>query len=152
MLLEGDDEVVPLPAGRLLPLDMFRNVKWSEKTDRRHGGTGWTLDAVKNQLRLWNLRRPDWSELEVDMFTKAGLIEPGKAFNLSGKRDVLVKRLRLVLTTQRAAERRQAVLDTAMRRLDQEQEEERGAQEKADTAAERQSRRGRGENAWRSRR
>ena len=40
VLLEGDDEVVPLPAGRLLTLDMFRNIKWSEKTDRRHGGTG----------------------------------------------------------------------------------------------------------------
>ena len=102
----------------------------------------WTLYAVKNQLRLWNLRRPEWSELQVDMFTKAGLIEPGKAFNLSGTRDAVVKRLRLILTTQRAAERRQAVLDTAMRRLDQEQEEERVAQEQADSAAERQSRRG----------
>jgi hypothetical protein len=120
-------------------------------TDRRGGGTGWTLDAVKNQLRLWNLRRPEWSELEVDMFSKVGLIEPGKAFNLSGTRAVLVKRLRLILTTQRAAERRQAVLDTAMRRLDQEQEEERVAQEQADSVAERQSRRGRGENAWRTR-
>ena len=146
-----DDEVAPLPAGTLLTLDMFRNIKFEERTDRRGGGTGWTLDAVKNQLRLWNLRRPEWSELEVDMFSKAGLIEPGKAFNLSGTRAVLVKRLRLILTTQRAAERRQAVLDTAMRRLDQEQEEERVAQEQADSVAERQSRRGRGENAWRTR-
>ena len=79
------------------------------------------------------------------MFSKVGLIEPGKAFNLSGTRAVLVKRLRLILTTQRAAERRQAV------RLDQEQEEERVAQEQADSVAERQSRRGRGENAWRTR-
>ena len=151
VLLEGDDEVAPLPAGTLLTLDMFRNIKFEERTDRRGGGTGWTLDAVKNQLRLWNLRRPEWSELEVDMFSKVGLIEPGKAFNLSGTRAVLVKRLRLILTTQRAAERRQAVLDTAMRRLDQEQEEERVAQEQADSVAERQSRRGRGENAWRTR-
>ena len=151
VLLEGDDEVAPLPAGTLLTLDMFRNIKFEERTDRRGGGTGWTLDAVKNQLRLWNLRRPEWSELEVDMFSKVGLIEPGKAFNLSGTRAVLVKRPRLVLTTQRAAERRQAVLDTAMRRLDQEQEEERVAQEQADSAAERQSRRGRGQNAWRTR-
>lgn len=151
VLLEGDDEVAPLPAGTLLTLDMFRNIKFEERTDRRGGGTGWTLDAVKNQLRLWNLRRPEWSELEVDMFSQAGLIEPGKAFNLSGTRAVLVKRLRLILTTQRAAERRQAVLDTAMRRLDQEQEEERVAQEQADSVAERQSRRGRGENAWRTR-
>ena len=151
VLLEGDDEVAPLPAGTLLTLDMFRNIKFEARTDRRGGGTGWTLDAVKNQLRLWNLRRPEWSELQVDMFTKAGLIEPGKAFNLSGTRAVLVKRLRLILTTQRAAERRQAVLDTAMRRLDQEQEEERVAQEQADSVAERQSRRGRGQNAWRTR-
>ena len=143
--------MAPLPAGTLLTLDMFRNIKFEARTDRRGGGTGWTLDAVKNQLRLWNLRRPEWSELQVDMFTKAGLIEPGKAFNLSGTRAALVKRLRLILTTQRAAERRQAVLDTAMRRLDQEQEEERVAQEQADSAAERHSRRGRGQNAWRTR-
>ena len=85
------------------------------------------------------------------MFAKVGLIGPGqgKVFTLSGKKSELVDRLRLILTTKRAAERRQAVLNTAMRRLEQEQEEERAEQELADRAQARQSRRGRGENSRR---
>ena len=147
VVLDDAEEATPLPAGELLTLDMFHSINFKANVDRRSGGNGWTADAVKNQLKLWNLRRPHWSELEVDMFSKAGLIGDGqKVFKLSGKKPELVKRVRDVLTTQRAAEKRQAVLDKAMQRLDEEQEQERLEQEQADTAAERQSRRGRGKN------
>ena len=39
--VEDDGEVAPLPAGTLLTLDMFRNIKFEARTDRRGGGTGW---------------------------------------------------------------------------------------------------------------
>ena len=55
-MLDDAEEATPLPAGELLTLDMFHSINFKANVDRRSGGNGWTADAVKNQLKLWNLR------------------------------------------------------------------------------------------------
>ena len=147
VVLDDADEVSPLPAGERLTLELLRNINFRAEASRRQKGNGWTAEVVRNQLRLWNLHRGEWTELESEMFCKAGLIgSKAGVFTQSGSKEAIVKRLRLILVTQSAAKKRQKVLDTALRQLEQEQEDEWQEQEQQDSAQHRRSRRGRGQN------
>jgi hypothetical protein len=99
---EGEEEM-PLPPGAVLDLELFSSIDWSTNTS-------WTVDRIKNQLKLRNLHKSRRSEQVCQLFAVAHESEQlfGRGTDLltSGNRGPLILRLERVVKLEERASRR----------------------------------------------
>ena len=96
-----------------LTLEQYDLVNWEEKSTSSH----WTRPVIANQLRLRNVRIDQRTDSEAKLLVRKGVIKKETdPLPLSGGRNALVQRLKLVVEAEAAA----AAKDRAIRHVEQE--------------------------------
>ena len=120
-----------------LTLQQYDLVDWKEKSTTSR----WTTPVIKNQFRLRNVKIDQRTESEARLLVRKGVIrQDTDPLPLSGGRDVLIQRLKLVVEAEDAA----ATRDRAVRQVETELAEQRRL---AERDRERRSRVGRGQTS-----
>ena len=120
-----------------LTLKQYDLVDWKEKSTTSR----WTTPVIKNQFRLRNVKIDQRTESEAQLLVRKGVIrQDTDPLPLSGARDVLIQRLKLVVEAEDAA----ATRDRAVRQVESELAERHRL---AERDRERRSRVGRGQTS-----